>query len=63
MNEFFNIIDKMVDTVLVGGLTIGYGGLPLSQAIAIVFVKYLPYYISFCLLVAVLYYTIKRRKK
>lgn len=63
MNEFFNIIDKMVDTVLVGGLTIGYGGLPLSQAIAIVFVKYLPYYIGFCLLVAFLYYIIKRKKK
>ena len=63
MSEFINIIDKMVDTVLVGGLAIGYGGLPLSQAIAIVFVKYLPYYIGFCLLVAVLYYIIKRRKK
>jgi len=63
MSEFISIIDKMVDTVLVGGLTIGYGGLPLSQAIAIVFVKYLPYYIGFCLLVAVLYYIIKRRKK
>ena len=63
MSEFINIIDKMVDTVLVGGLTIGYGGLPLSQAIAIVFVKYLPYYICFCLLVAVHYYIIKRRKK
>lgn len=32
MSEFINIIDKMVDTVLVGGLTIGYGGLPLNQA-------------------------------
>ena len=34
MSEFLNIISKMIDTVLVSGLTIGYGGLPLSHAIS-----------------------------
>jgi hypothetical protein len=63
MSEFIDIISKMIDTVLVGGLTIGFGGVPLSTAITIVFVKFLPYYIVFCLLIALLYYIIKRRKR
>ena len=62
MTELIDIINKMVETVLVGGLTIGYGGVPLSQAITIVFVHYAHYYIAFCLIVGLLYYSVKKRR-
>ena len=55
MSEFLTIISKMIDTVLVGG--------SLTHAIAVSFGKYLPFYIGFCLLVAVFYHVKKRRAK
>ncbi len=55
MSEFQTIISKMIDTVLVGG--------SLTHAVAMSFVRYLPFYIGFCLLVAVFYHVKKRRKK
>ena len=61
--SFFDVIWKMIDTVLVGGLTIGYGGLPLSQAIFLVFISYAPYYLTFCLIVWLTYYTIHKMKE
>lgn len=55
MSEFQTIISKMIDNVLVGG--------SLTHAVAMSFVRYLPFYIGFCLLVAVFYHVRKRRKK
>ena len=55
MNEFLTIISKMINSVLIGG--------SLTHAIAVSFVKYLPFYLGFCLLVAVFYHVKKRREK
>lgn len=60
---FFRVVAEMINTVLFGGLDVGYGGLSLSQAIAMVFVKYSPHFVVFCLMVGLAYYFIPKLKK
>ena len=52
---FLEIIGKMIDTVLFGGLEIGYIGLSLDYIVNGIYCGYLIYYIAFCMLTASLY--------
>ena len=60
---FFEIIGKMIDTVLFGGLEIGYIGLSLDYIVNGIYCGYLIYYIAFCMLTASLYYLVARIKR
>ena len=58
-----DIISKMIDTVLIGGLDIYYGGIPFDSIFKGIFFGYMHYYIAFCLLTFVTYYLIGKLKK
>ena len=62
ITTFLQVVAEMMNTVW------GYGhflvtGLPISLAVAIVFVTYSPYFIAFCLMVGVIYYMVPKLKK
>ena len=59
----FEIIGKMIDTVLFGGLEIGYTGLSLDYIVNGIYFGYLIYYIAFCMLTASFYFMVSRIKK
>lgn len=60
---FFEIIGKMIDTVLFGGLEIGYIGLSLNFIVNAIYWGYLKYYIAFCMLTASFYYIVTKNKR
>ena len=53
----------MIDTVLMGGLDIYYGGIPFDSIFKGVFSGYMHYYIAFCLLTFGAYYLIGKLKR
>ena len=61
--DIVEIISKMIDTVLVGGLEIYYGGIPFDYIFKGVFFGYMHYYFAFCLLTAGTYCLIEKLKR
>ena len=59
----FEIIVKMIEIVLVGGLGIRFIGLPIGIMIYAIFFGYLHYYVLFCLFFAGLYYLAEKHKR
>ena len=60
---FFRVVAEMIDTILFSGLYVGYGGMPLSWAIAVVFLWFSPHCVAFCLLAGLFYYFVPKLKK
>lgn len=58
---FFGVVLGMIGTILYG--TIFWVGIPLERAIIADYLHYAPYYMAFCLMVALAYYIILKMKK
>lgn len=63
ITTFLLVVAEMMSLVWGFGLSIVTGGLPISHAVIMVFVKYSPYFIAFCLIVGLVYYISPKLKK